>query len=45
MREKAKKIVSKERAELTKIINTNLNKFRTPRVFHIAMQHVTNMSD
>ena len=37
MREKAKETASKKQTELTKIINANLNEFRTPRVFYIAL--------
>ena len=37
MRKKAKKIVSKKRAKLTKIININLNEFRSLRAFYIVL--------
>ena len=43
MREKVKEIAFKKQAKLTKITNTNLNKFRIPRAFHVALKRVTNI--
>ena len=37
MCKKAKEIASKKQAKLTKIINTNLNKFRILRAFYAAL--------